>query len=685
MTDEQRPESPSPIPPPTAAGDAAPASGPGEPSEAELGTLEAELDAALDAISPPPNGSLEEVLDRALAPSRPAPPTGPLEAAIVVLRGPDAGRIYGLRGASVVIGRSPTAQIRIDDPAVSQRHASLEREGSTYYVRDLGSANGTAVNGSLVSGTTALASGDRLTIVDTVLLFRVGEEDAGAETVHLERRSGAMAPYSGALATFPIATTAEATLSLAGEEERPASVEDMVQKAMVGLAYLRRYWRVLLILPALTGLVGLLSVPFFPPPNRAEVTVSLVTRTAENPLANPHEVRVRRPEREFFREASRTFVAQQLISETLARLDAPDQSEQARARVAKHLSLDALSETLFRGSFEHRDGDWAVRYLKEHLELFLSREVEKTLRVFQSEVDLLRPRVEQAEASLRQNEDALRQFREENLRHLPEFATDRLAAAATLEGQAGLLGANVTRLRGELKLARARLARESPLVEAQVRAADPYLASLTAAKTRLAELRARGLGAAHPEVRQAQAEIKNLERQIEATTRAKPTTLDREANPEFTRLKDRVGDLEVELAAAQAELGAVGGAIGGADETLRRLPEVEAELQRLTRLVTADREAQARLAEHLRQAETQLDLERAAAQARYEIVAPPQTVGIRLRRTLALRALLGMALGLILALGWAALTELLAIARRLPRVEITEPRPSPASHLVRRR
>lgn len=75
--------------------------------------------------------------------------------------GPEPGRSYELRGDSLTIGRYPLADIVIDDPDVSYRHALLTRHGSTYRIADLGSDAGTYVNGRRVGPEpVALGPGD---------------------------------------------------------------------------------------------------------------------------------------------------------------------------------------------------------------------------------------------------------------------------------------------------------------------------------------------------------------------------------------------------------------------------------------------------------------------------------------------------------------------------------------------
>jgi pSer/pThr/pTyr-binding forkhead associated (FHA) protein len=83
---------------------------------------------------------------------------------VVVLSGSRAGACFGIPDVPIVIGRSPEANVRIDDPWISNMHALIERRGGELWVVDLGSRNGTFVDAEpvvearLVPGT-ALAFG----------------------------------------------------------------------------------------------------------------------------------------------------------------------------------------------------------------------------------------------------------------------------------------------------------------------------------------------------------------------------------------------------------------------------------------------------------------------------------------------------------------------------------------------
>ncbi len=83
-----------------------------------------------------------------------------------------------LRGVSIVVrgpvivGRSPGADIVIGAGYVSGRHARFSLMGQNLFVEDLGSTNGTAVNGELIAAPTALRSGDTVNVGDVAIRVR---------------------------------------------------------------------------------------------------------------------------------------------------------------------------------------------------------------------------------------------------------------------------------------------------------------------------------------------------------------------------------------------------------------------------------------------------------------------------------------------------------------------------------
>ena len=80
------------------------------------------------------------------------------------------------------IGRSPRAQLTIDDPFASRLHAEMWSDGEACWLSDLGSSNGTYLNGSRVSGAVQVFPGDEVKIGETQLLLELPGDVSRPET-----------------------------------------------------------------------------------------------------------------------------------------------------------------------------------------------------------------------------------------------------------------------------------------------------------------------------------------------------------------------------------------------------------------------------------------------------------------------------------------------------------------------
>jgi hypothetical protein len=96
----------------------------------------------------------------------------------------DDGRHFPLGVGAAVIGRGDQATVRLADTGASRQHARLDYDGRQVTLTDLGSANGTTVNGRRIAGAVPLNPGDELVIGATRLTFRT---DGVAEPTRLQR------------------------------------------------------------------------------------------------------------------------------------------------------------------------------------------------------------------------------------------------------------------------------------------------------------------------------------------------------------------------------------------------------------------------------------------------------------------------------------------------------------------
>jgi hypothetical protein len=106
----------------------------------------------------------------------------PAAAQLRIRRGPLPGQSFPLAGENTYIGRDLSNEVVIDDPEVSRRHACITRGPGGYSIKDMGSTNGTFVNGIRIADSQALRDGDIVGLGQIVLAFEETAE-AGGDTV----------------------------------------------------------------------------------------------------------------------------------------------------------------------------------------------------------------------------------------------------------------------------------------------------------------------------------------------------------------------------------------------------------------------------------------------------------------------------------------------------------------------
>lgn len=126
------------------------------------------------------------------------PPThrGAVRPSLVCVSGADLGTVFRI-GTTALIGRG-AVDVALAEGDVSRRHARVRFGDQGYEIEDLGSSNGTSVNGVRVTDTAALRVGDRVQIGRTVLLFAMHDELE--ERVARMQRLEAMATLAGGIA-----------------------------------------------------------------------------------------------------------------------------------------------------------------------------------------------------------------------------------------------------------------------------------------------------------------------------------------------------------------------------------------------------------------------------------------------------------------------------------------------------
>lgn len=141
---------------------------------------------------------------------------------LYVERGPGAGQLLECKQGTVVVGRASVSDLRLQHPSISRRHAQIRRIGDQFFVKDLGSQNGSFVNKTRIASEVEVKIGDTLALGNALLRLRgpmqKGEKPAASST---------------GKARVPTAVVARpATHSSTSSQVRPVSSNRMVKIAV---------------------------------------------------------------------------------------------------------------------------------------------------------------------------------------------------------------------------------------------------------------------------------------------------------------------------------------------------------------------------------------------------------------------------------------------------------------------
>ena len=139
---------------------------------------------------------MPESIDRVATRSLAGPVARPLQTAghLIVVDGATSRRVALPHRGVLVVGRASDADVRIEGQSVSRRHAEIVVADGEVRVDDLGSHNGTYVNGEATTGSRILASGDTVLLGEVALLYRRASDEAGPRKIldrgAIDRRVG---------------------------------------------------------------------------------------------------------------------------------------------------------------------------------------------------------------------------------------------------------------------------------------------------------------------------------------------------------------------------------------------------------------------------------------------------------------------------------------------------------------
>jgi uncharacterized protein involved in exopolysaccharide biosynthesis len=439
------------------------------------------------------------------------------------------------------------------------------------------------------------------------------------------------------------------------------SLTDAVRTVKTYWVYARRYGR-LLGTGAAFGLgLGLLQVWIHPPPGSAWFEMSLVS---SDRAANGSDD-ARPP---LFIGAESTFRSLPLIKKTLTDLGLRNPSDAFASDIQSELNFEPLSydSKVYRGTYQDSSPQAAVRFLNQHVHVYIESELDKLLKVLKNDAAFDSEQEQRAVERVGEARDQLIAFSDEHPEavpkdaKLPEMDRVKLAPSASPE-------------RIQQAIASTRRALRTQYTGIQSKKAQPYLERAAKADNEIAEARARGLRDEHPEIKS----LRNLEAAMRAKANAllaaEPSEGEQALDPQIASLKEQLADLEerqrqLPVGSATANGALLPAALSTSTSALQAAPAARAPAESLAQLKIQygelSREYERAKTEHealLKKRETterQLERERTSAEARYDIITPPTAAKSSVFRALVKRGLLGIFVGFTLALLAAAYLEL---------------------------
>lgn len=612
------------------------------------------------------------------------------EAHLWVCSGEQIGRRYALDAPRYRLGRNSDLEIPLDDERASQRHAAIELEQGTHYITDTGSTNGTFVNNKRIDTPTPLKDGDLVQIGETVfeyvsyehrnLTINVGDGDSnvqprlrseardalrqargsggntmdipGRSLVPVQRTGGGVSMqtqsgYPNHLAYPPAYPDQRGTYL--DDDEGGFDFRLLLARAKTVIAFFMPYWRSILIISLLCAIVGAATIYLRPPPQEAVFEIDLVPEASQNPLGQF------RGNATFFRSAEQSFRSSRLITETLAKLGVKNPTPEEVNSVQEHLAFNTVgppTPNTYSGSFTDTDGDYAVKYMKAHVDTFLETEVERVLKVIKSESDFLTKQLEITTKKLKTTESALLAFKQDNIDGMPAQATQNYDLYFRLKQEKSRAQSELARASAQRAQLRRRMKEEKRMVDYE-ELGNSYNSAIAQKRRDLATAQASGQGPAHPAVVRLKRELKELEK-LARNARNNPAVSQR-LNPLYLRIKNDLQNTDVDVRVARNELARINKEMKRVRSLVKKLPELEAKHSDLTRSYDATKENYNRLLNQLNTAKVQLEYERASAAARYSIITPPQLKYQPMLRRMLQRGMLGGIAGMVLALGLTAL------------------------------
>jgi diguanylate cyclase (GGDEF)-like protein len=151
-------------------------------------------------------------------------PKARLQATLKILTGLEAGRTYMLSGHQTVIGRSSQCDLSIDNEELSRRHCCVFRSGDTFVIEDLGSRNGTRIDGAVISFGVPLREGTIIHLAVGVAIKFSSQDDLEVRAEQRLYESAVLDALTGVHNRRHLDQRLRAEVAFAGRHQSPLSL-----------------------------------------------------------------------------------------------------------------------------------------------------------------------------------------------------------------------------------------------------------------------------------------------------------------------------------------------------------------------------------------------------------------------------------------------------------------------------
>jgi diguanylate cyclase (GGDEF)-like protein len=152
------------------------------------------------------------------------PPVLQQRTVLKVLTGLEGGRVHVITADSTVVGRAPGCDLRIDDSSLSRQHCRIRKTTGAWFVEDLGSRNGTTVNGMRIQAPQRLDDGALIQLAAGTIIMFSQQEDLEVQAEQRLYASAVLDPLTGLHNRRHLDARLKSEFAFAARHQTPLSI-----------------------------------------------------------------------------------------------------------------------------------------------------------------------------------------------------------------------------------------------------------------------------------------------------------------------------------------------------------------------------------------------------------------------------------------------------------------------------